>query len=800
MALARAADRASRRTDPARVRRARRRRHLPMDRGDVDQPAARAGGAAAIVGNLRDITDRKRAAAFGSERDARVSSSSFSRRAGPGDAARAAPVRARGPTSPDGMGPSGSSIPRPGCLRSVGGTEPACCVRGARSAQHTTESDIARVPESPTETRRAHRHRAPRARAPTSTRSASRTGSGACGRCRSARPTAPSSSACFAFFLRTVREPDASELAILERTPATSPRSPSTAPRTRRSSVISRCTTPSPACPTARSRRPPGPRARTSRARPTTTCTSRCCSSTSTASRSSTTASATTPATSCSSRSAAARRRRPPPGHRRPLGGDEFVVLCEDLADEEPGGRARRARRRRVRRAVRACRAPRSSVTASIGIAVDRPVVRPRREPAARRRRGDVPRQAPRRRAPRAVRRGDAHAGRHRASSPSARCARRSSTTSCACCSNPQFDLATGERVAIEALLRWEHPVRGLVVPGDFLGVAEETGIIVPIGDVGARAGVRARAARRRRRDRTRPLPVSINVSAPPAAAAGLPRARRAAACTSTRSTPPRCASRSPRRVLLDDLDTTTDALRALEGPRRAASPSTTSAPAARRSPTSAASRSTSSRSTGMFVAGLGRSAADDAIVAATIDMAHALGMVVAAEGVETEAPAASGSSSSAATARRATSSAAPEAATPRTAALVRVDAGQRLAIVKEQTACDRAPCDRTRDRRREPSWSCSTRSRKRRRRVPTWPRKASRRVRTSSTSREAQEEDQRPRRKSSAASSTAEDGKPPPRTSTPRSRSPGSSPRSTPAEAELAEAADAADGDAAAD
>ena len=38
-----------------------------------------------------------------------------------------------------------------------------------------------------------------------------------------------------------------------------------------------------------------------------------------------------------------------------------------------------------------------------------------------------------------------------------------------------------------------------------------------------------------------------------------------------------------------------------------------------------------------MFVEGLGRSAADDAIVAATIDMAHALGMVVAAEGVETE-------------------------------------------------------------------------------------------------------------------------------------------------------------------
>ena len=61
-----------------------------------------------------------------------------------------------------------------------------------------------------------------------------------------------------------------------------------------------------------------------------------------------------------------------------------------------------------------------------------------------------------------------------------------------------------------------------------------------------------------------------------------------------------------------------------------------------------------------MFVEGLGRSAADDAIVAATIDMAHALDMVVAAEGVETEAQRAAPASSSAATARRATTSARP--------------------------------------------------------------------------------------------------------------------------------------------
>src|SRR5262249_29308802 len=45
-----------------------------------------------------------------------------------------------------------------------------------------------------------------------------------------------------------------------------------------------------------------------------------------------------------------------------------------------------------------------------------------------------------------------------------------------------QFELASGERVAEEALLRWAHPVRGLVVPRDFITVAEETGVIVPIG------------------------------------------------------------------------------------------------------------------------------------------------------------------------------------------------------------------------------------------------------------------------------------------------------------------------------
>jgi diguanylate cyclase (GGDEF)-like protein len=77
----------------------------------------------------------------------------------------------------------------------------------------------------------------------------------------------------------------------------------------------------------------------------------------------------------------------------------------------------------------------------------------------------------------------------------------------------PIVSLATGQIIGFEALLRWQHPTRGFVSPSEFIPIAEETGLILPIGDWVLREACIKAKEWQQAYPNQKPLTISVNLS-----------------------------------------------------------------------------------------------------------------------------------------------------------------------------------------------------------------------------------------------------------------------------------------------
>lgn len=196
----------------------------------------------------------------------------------------------------------------------------------------------------------------------------------------------------------------------------------------------------------------------------------------------------------------------------------------------------------------------------------------------------------------------------------------------------PQVSLKQDSVVGVEALVRWQHPTRGLLAPGEFISIAEEMGLINAIGDwVLKNAFAQAAAWRKSRRA---DLKMSINLSPPEFTQPKLVE-NVSSLLTEHDLDPEFIELEMTETLLLEDEKACVTTLRALNemGVKVALDDfgvGYSSLGHLKGLPLSSLKVDRS------FVAGLNTDRGNNAIVRAVIGLAHSLGLIAVAEGVET--------------------------------------------------------------------------------------------------------------------------------------------------------------------
>ena len=198
----------------------------------------------------------------------------------------------------------------------------------------------------------------------------------------------------------------------------------------------------------------------------------------------------------------------------------------------------------------------------------------------------------------------------------------------------PIVDLRTGRPIGCEALVRWEHPDLGTLEPREFIDLAEETGLIRPLGDWVMAEAIRQAGQWANDLDMPPGLAMNLNLSAHQLVDGDL--AERASAIMKAMRLPPSllCVELTERALAADEAVARAElqAFRDLGAAVAVDDFGTgySSLAQLRRFPVDVLKLDSG------FVSGLGHDAADDAIVSTVQGLAYALGLRTVAEGVET--------------------------------------------------------------------------------------------------------------------------------------------------------------------